>query len=374
MARLVVCVFAALGACGDSSSTPPLGSEIEGCGGAKLLAGDADLAAPGPWAVGARTVTLGSLTAEVWYPAPPGSDEGKEKARYDIRTALPASEATKIPDADNPWQDCGCVRDLPLDTTRGPYPAIVFVHGTAGFRHQSLAITTHWASRGFIVMAVDHPGLVLRDLIGMACGQPAVSQNLAADIQAELAALAAPAGELAFLAGHVDASRLGLAGHSAGANAAASASGAPNVGAVIAMAGNRSAQGTGLRGSLFLAGLDDTVVSPGQTRTAWSGSVSPRRFVSLTKGGHLAFSDLCETQNPDGQDLLAIANEYDVCGASLAGFLFDCAPDRLDGRRGWDISNAASTAVLAEALQCRPSTPASRLSATYPEVGEAVEE
>jgi predicted esterase len=373
MTRLVVCV-AVLGACSDPVSPPPVGAEIAGCDGAKLLAGPVDLAAPGPWVVGARTVTLGALTAEVWYPSPPSSDTGQARVRYDIRTALPATEAAKIPDTDNPWQDCACVRDLPLDTTHGPYPAIVFVHGTAGFRHQSLAITTHWASRGFIVMAVDHPGLVLRDLIGMACGEPAVAQNLDADIDAQLEALAAPTGELAFLAGHVDASRIALAGHSAGANAAASASGKPGVGVVIAMAGNRPAQAATLRGSVFLAGLDDTVVSPGQTRTAWSSSTSPRRFVSLTKGGHLAFSDLCETKNTDGQDLLAIANEHGVCGAQLAGFLFDCAEDRLDGQRGWDISNAASTAVLAETLQCQPSTPVNRLASDYSEVGEALEE
>ena len=85
-----------------------------------------------------------------------GFEAGAEKVRYDIRDELPASERGKIPDAENPWQDCDCYRDLPLDETHGPYPVVVFVHGTAAFRHQSLPIVTHWASRGFVVLALDH--------------------------------------------------------------------------------------------------------------------------------------------------------------------------------------------------------------------------
>lgn len=366
---LACAVCVTIAGCG-STSTPPAGSEIAGCDGAKLLASPADLAQRGAWAVGAKTVTVEGLRTEVWYPVEKAAVEGMPPARYDIRLALPPAEAAKIPDDDNPWQTCDCVRDAPLDATRGPYPVIVFVHGTAAFRHQSLAIVTHWASHGFVVIAADHPGLMLGDVLGMACGAPAVPQALSANIDAELSALASPSGELAFLAGHVDTSRVAITGHSAGGSAAAEAGAKPNVRVAISMAGNRAATATTLESTLFLAGLADTVVSAGQVRTAWSGSVSPRRFVALSEARHLVFSDLCETKNPQGQDLLAIAGEHGVCGAQLAGFLFDCSAPRIDGITGWKIINDATTSVLRSSLQCQPEADLSTIGSRYPEVGD----
>lgn len=362
-------------ACGDDIPPPAeVGSAIEGCDGAALLASPAALSARGVFAVGARTVTVGALTAEVWYPAPAASTEGATPARYDIRAALPATEAAKISDADNPWQVCDCIRDLPLDDAHGPYPVIVFVHGTAAFRHQSLALVTHWASRGFVVIAADHPGLMLRDLIGQTCGTGTVPQDLSGNIDALLAAVAAPQGELAFLAGHVDAARVAVTGHSAGAGAAAEAVGKPGVEVVISMAGNGAVQASPtLRSTLFLAGTSDGVVSAGQARTAFEASATPRRFVAITDAGHLAFSDLCATKNADGKDLITIAEETGVCGASIARFLFDCDPAYIDAQLGWDIINHASTAVLESTLQCQPDRALTNLRTLFPQVADLIE-
>lgn len=47
----------------------------------------------------------------------------------------------------------------------GTYPLLMFVHGTAGFRTQSLHQIIHWASRGFIVASADYPGIQLYDLL-----------------------------------------------------------------------------------------------------------------------------------------------------------------------------------------------------------------
>lgn len=335
------------------------GNVTSGCDGASLLPNPADPRAPGPWPVGARTVKLGKLTVEIWYPATPGSDAGTTKARYDIREELPASERAKINDVDNPWQDCDCTRDLPLDAAHGPYPAVVFVHGTAAFRHQSLPITTHWASRGFIVIAADHPGLMLGDFLAMVCNQPqSGSQNLSADIDAEIAALAAPAGDLAFLAGHVDATRIGIAGHSAGANATASASTKPGVRVVIPMAGNQAtATSSTLASTLYLGGESDSIVSYGSVKTAWGSSPTPRRLIEIGNAGHLVFSDLCQIHNAANQSILQVAQNDNVCGANLAGFLFDCKTTYLDGPTGWDITNYASSTVLESVLQCAQGLP-----------------
>ena len=51
------------------------------------------------------------------------------------------------------------------ETTPAGFPVIVFVHGTAGWRSQSLSLVSHWASRGFVVVAADYPGICLHDLL-----------------------------------------------------------------------------------------------------------------------------------------------------------------------------------------------------------------
>jgi len=350
-------------ACGSANQGTPAGGDAPssaiGCAGTSLLANPIDPKARGPWPVGARTVTIGRLTAEVWYPAAPGSDAGKDAATYDIRAQLPPAEAAKIPDADNPVQRCDCYRELPLDETHGPYPVVLFVHGTAAFRHQSLPIVTHWASRGFIVIAADHPGLKLGDFLGMVCNAPASGpQDLSGDLDAELAALASPSADLAFLAGHADATRVAVAGHSAGANAAASATTKPGVQVSIVLAGNTAAASSPhLASTLFMGGEADAVVSFGSVKTAWSSSPTPRRLVGIGNAGHLVFSDLCQIQNAAGQDILTVANAKGVCGANLAGFLFDCKTSYVDGPTGWDVTDYATSAVLEPTLQCATGLP-----------------
>lgn len=361
-----------LAAC-DSDPAQPGGTTTTGCDGASLLPVNSDTSVRGPWAVGVRTVQVGSLKTEVWYPASPGSDAGKQTAHYDIREALPPAEAAKIPDDDNPLQPCDCYRDLPLDESHGPYPVVVFVHGTASFRHQSLSIVTHWASRGFVVIAADHPGLFLADLLTMACGGSPPAQHLDTDVAALVAAVGTPSDGLAFLAGHVSPTHIGLAGHSAGAGAAASGSALPGVRVVVSLAG---AQSTSMAGptSIFIGGMDDGIAPWNRVLNAWTGSPPSKYLVGIDKARHLTFSDLCSTKNAQGQDILAIAKEHDVCGAMLAGFLFDCDPGQIDFERGWKIVNATSTAVLESALQCKSDIAVDPIAHTFPEVSQYREE
>lgn len=50
----------------------------------------------------------------------------------------------------------------------GVFPVMVFVHGTGGWRTNSATIIHKWVSRGWVVFAIDYPGIWLRDLVQLA--------------------------------------------------------------------------------------------------------------------------------------------------------------------------------------------------------------
>ncbi|MFV8756411.1 hypothetical protein ACNOYE_38170 [Nannocystaceae bacterium ST9] len=357
------------------TATTDTGDEPEsvpGCDDSSFYAVPADPAERGPWAVGARQVTIDGLNTEIWYPAAWASDAGQDPKTYDIRYALPESEQAKITDDKNPLQVCDCYDQLPIDDQHGPYPVVVFIHGTASWRSQSLTQMTHWASRGFVVISSDHPGLWLADTLGLACGTPGGQQNLSGDTDSVLAAIANPSGELEFLAGLLDTSRLAISGHSAGASAAANQASKPDIRVSIPMAGGAAvAQGPALESALFLGGQSDGVVAYTSTQNAYMQSMPSKRLVGLSNAGHLAFSDICEIENADGQNILEIAVEAGVCGAQFAGFLFDCDPTFLDAQIAGDIINYSSTAVLEQVLKCVQGPDLfAEFEATYPDVGE----
>jgi hypothetical protein len=337
---------------GDGDGDPGVEpGDVEGCDGASLYEVPADPAARGPWPVGARTVVLDGVTTEIWYPAAWGSDSGQEPAIYDIRYALPPSEQSKITDDKNPVQECDCYRDLPPDTSHGPYPVVVFIHGTAAWRSQSLTQMAHWASRGFIVVSQDHVGLWLASTLGQVCGGGGGSQDLSGDTDKALAALANPSGDLAFLAGLVDIDNVGISGHSAGGSAAANQATKPGVRVSVPMASGQPVAGAP-ESTLFLGGLADGVVAYSATQNGYANSPAPKRLVGINNAGHLAFSDICEIQNADGQNILEIATEAGVCGAQFAGFLFDCDPNFINPDIANAIINYTSTAVFEQVLKC----------------------
>ncbi|HKU42863.1 MAG TPA: hypothetical protein VJR89_32110, partial [Polyangiales bacterium] len=296
---------AAGGTAGAAGGAPPA-AELMGCGDSKLLALPEDETARGPWPVGQKTVKIGRLEkVEIMYPAKPGSETGKEALKVDMRVFLPQGEASKVPDAEATIISQDTYSDLPLDDAHGPYPIAVFVHGTASFRVGSWSTQALWASRGIVVVAADHPGLYLGDYLAQQCGRTTATENLSADVDAELAALAAPSGDLAFLANHIDPMRVAIAGHSAGAYAAATFSTKPGVQLIMPLSGTRATtRAASLKSVLYVSGIADSVLPykpggfgvgsilyPGNATDAYDDSPGPpdvkKRLVGITGGGHL---------------------------------------------------------------------------------------
>lgn len=364
------------GSTGGSASSTAEGSGSSGtgggapvplrsCEGSSLLPVADDPAARGPWPVGARTVTIAGLTTEVWYPATPGSEAGKTKARYDLRTHLPDADQGKIPDADNPYQDCDCYRDLPVDAEHGPYPLVVFIHGTAAFRTQSATQMTHWASRGFVVVAADHPGIGLKDVLGGSFG----NADQAGDATKLLDALATPTGEAAFLGASIAKGRSAVAGHSAGGGALAKLGDHPGVKVLIPLA----AKGASAVSTLIMGAMDDGIVPYSNQVSGYASSPKRKRLVGLKNAGHLAFSDLCFIGRDKG-GILQVAIDHGIMVSPIVASLArdGCMMGQLPAEKAWAIVNFATTAALEETLACGGSSAAklAGIQAAYAEVGE----
>jgi hypothetical protein len=386
---------------GDDASVPSGDGGGANCG-SNLLPVPADPGVRGPWKVGVQTATVGRLTVEVTYPAQPGSEAGKPVATYDIRKWLPGTEGMKVPDADSPAVTAiggDIYRDLPIDAAHGLYPIIINIHGTASFRVANLSVLTQWASRGFVVLSADYPGLDLTDELASTidCHLPTSgTQDVPGDVTTQINALAAPTGDLAFLAGHIDPTRLGITGHSQGACITATLTTDPHVQVVVPMAGSVAVDTSPtLKGLMFVAGMSDQVIGYNtplgtignvvctqgnlqQSDTgAYTASPGPpavrKRLVGITGGGHLVPTDLCQT-NAQGRNAIQEAQADGVCGigdAVIIGLpaLFDCGT--IDWMTGIHDVNYASTAAFEEVLMCRDhSAEFANLQTALPDVGD----
>lgn len=241
------------------------------------------------------------MTAEVFFPAKPGSEKGAEKYSYSqSHQNLPLAEQAKVPACPasdpmptthkccSPTQPFDHIyKNLDLDTGHGPYPVIVFIHGTAAWRSYMLHLAELWVSRGFVVVAADYPGICSFDML-----QKRGTTDQDGDtklILEELEKLTHPS--LTFLKGHIDMTRLGITGHSAGGYATGGLS-RTNGQVLIPMAG----AGTYARGSkystLVIGGADDLIVY-GCQGVGYASSPEPKRHLCVAGAGHETYSDLC---------------------------------------------------------------------------------
>jgi len=132
---------------------------------------------PGPYPVGCRTFVFvdpsrtdvsterkRQLVTEVWYPATDGA-RGKPTVKFtsffldkldeSVEAMKRFGEKISLEEAEKRIKAVS-VRDA--KKRKGRFPLIVFSHGNGGVRMQSLFLTEHLASHGYIVVACDHTG------------------------------------------------------------------------------------------------------------------------------------------------------------------------------------------------------------------------
>ena len=248
---------------------------------------------PGPYPVGRRTeqVTDASradraLAVEVWYPAateaPPTPYELIPGVGFDSELA----SVDSTPSAD------------------GPFPLVVFSHGSGGLRQQSASIVETIASHGFVVVAADHVGNTAIDrLIGTETSFEVSARNRVLDVGLLIDEV--EGGRLA--GGLADTEHIAVMGHSFGGFTALAAAGGyediaadPRVDAIVPLAPASSRISDEALGSigipmLIVTGSDDqtTPVDDQSTRPLELAG-GPATLVEIDGGSHEVVTNICD--------------------------------------------------------------------------------
>lgn len=228
-------VTLALLACAPAWAAPP----TEYYGDARPDA--PELAARGPLPVGVRTQTVEHrdqfdilragattpdprytrrLTLELWYPARLAPGQKEHTVYTDVLGSGPDNPARPTTAFQFPGR---AARDAaPASGAR--HPLVIVSHGYPGSRLQMSYLTENLASKGYVVVAIDHAESTRADKAGF----PSTLLNRRLDdlfVLDTVAAWAKP-GSGHFLAGLVDADRTALVGYSMGGYGALNAAGA----------------------------------------------------------------------------------------------------------------------------------------------------
>jgi len=253
------------------------------------------------------------------------------------------------------------VRDAPLDLHGAPHPVVVFSHGFGGTRVQSVYLTEHLASHGFVVAAPDHVGNTFVDQIDAAKAMAAIDsarvrpRDISVTLDALLERAAGWPDEL--LAFAADEARVGVAGHSFGGFTAFRIAGAsvdvargeeicaadpdqlfcdgwpgqepfpasardPRFIAALPQAPGAAAavEAPGFADVavpvMIQAGLADrTTPFPDEAAAPYAALSSPTCLLAIDGAGHFTFSDMCEL--------------LDMVGLSVEQFDDGCSQDNV---------------------------------------------
>jgi fermentation-respiration switch protein FrsA (DUF1100 family) len=167
----------------------------------------------------------------------------------------------------------------------GPWPLVVFAHGFEVGPQPYVSLLRSWAASGYVVAAPEFP---LTDAaVAGADLDEADLDHQPADVSFVFASLL---GRDSPLAGHIDPTRLGVAGHSDGAETALATAADPPVplGAVVVLSGAPVDAGPAHGVPLLVVHGTDDDVDPLEKGVAVYDEAGPPRFLlTLVGGGHL---------------------------------------------------------------------------------------
>jgi dienelactone hydrolase len=326
MRRIIACAW--LAACKSNEDTErPLDPPI-------VLPDDPSApAAP----VGYLRFEAEGVSGTLYYPAP--DDVSTDLTGISPLAYVPQSFQDAIAALTVPEIPVRAQADAPLRHGEAPWPTVIFSHGFGGYSAQSTDLTTHLASRGYYVIAPEHPSRSLGALAPCLLQSTLADCNLnfAFDPDAPDPSLVDVESALTFVRQHlaendesafVDLETLGVFGHSAGGGTTTSvANTLTGVDAALAMAGAGSFT-TAIPTAVIGGSCDAIVPEAGEGGLASAGATASEGYRSLLGAGHMAFADLCEADLGQlGEDLKTLPD----ANAFFIDQMLGLATDGCDG-------------------------------------------
>lgn len=313
-----------------------------GCVGASAQDAGVDYDVSGPFAVGSVHTTIHNrdggraLPVELWYPS-------VAAARAEAAAGFPVEE---FEDGERRTQLAAWISQAPelctprqAHSARGaavaagsPWPLLMMSHCTEGFRFSMHTLAERLASQGFVVAAPDHVDNTRFD-----AGAPLSNAFLAVradDVSSVLDALLdASSGEVPeALRGKLDATRVGVVGHSFGAVTAAKVvelDARVRGGFLIAAPADSPFLNSGGLAQIhrplsYLLALEDNSISyvgNGFIRDNFAKGPRPSWLLEVSEAGHWTFSDIAGlggaylpgcgsgVRDPDGGSFTYLDNE-----------------------------------------------------------------
>ena len=324
----------------------------------------------GPYPVGVRTHELVDdlrleeqpdgaraprrLPLEVWYPAKESARDADKEVIH-LFDALPPDLQEGLTEEALGALPTVAVRDAPARDDGDRYPLVVFSHGKGGIRLQSNFYTGYLASHGYVVVAPDHTGDTIVELLR----EVKDTGNIQADSTVE-AIVDRPKDVIAILdliddvlvdqgsddvAALVDLDHVGVTGHSFGALTSflvatmdsrvdTIVGQTPTSQDVVALQQQTPIEDVKIPMYVQSAHLDGTLPEETNAKPLYETLTSQKAWLSLNRAGHFTYSDLCV---------------LDVAAISVAV--------------GLDVSNVLDDGCGADAIPPALSEPAIRSSA-----------
>jgi predicted dienelactone hydrolase len=163
----------------------------------------------GPYDVGVQTITINAgserpLTLDVWFPVDDAAD-------------APAHEYSFLPELVDVSDNAVSI-DPAAISADGPFPLVVYSHGSGGLRYIASDYTETIASYGYLVVAPDHTGNTALDQLLCSRAEGVTNAfNRPNDIRTIIDAMTNPeSAETAGFVASVDPENIALTGHSLG--------------------------------------------------------------------------------------------------------------------------------------------------------------
>ncbi len=317
---------------------------------------------PGEYEVGVQTITITDenrdrpLTVDVWFPLADGTTG--DPNRYTFITG----DYYQSPDA--------IAADATSISPDGPFPLVVYSHGSGGLRYIASNYTETLASHGYLVVAPDHTGNTAVERVSDSSDdREVIALNRPQDVRAVIDAMADPDDpETAGFTASVDPERIAVTGHSFGGfttyavasgyeNDIGSVEPDPRVDAIIpiapAVGGDDPSDQLLSDGrlesittpALVIVGTNDqtTPNDPNVTRAWELTESSPSYRLELVDAQHNTFTDICDYLEffPSLPEVNPLVIET-IESQAVEG----CSPGDMPIRRAQELTNTFAVSFL----------------------------